>query len=130
MWNRSTYIFPKFYPRKGGIKKFEKIPKTTPNLQAITGNFSAEKNGVEPEEIQKLATHIRENCDNLKLEGLMTIGKYGYDPADGPNPDFVLLKNCRDKLAKELQINWQDLQLSMGMSTDFEQAVRKNVFLI
>lgn len=86
-----------------------------------------EKSGVEPEEILNIATHIREKCENLQLEGLMTIGKFGYNPADGPNPDFLCLRECRDKLAKSLNINSKDLQLSMGMSTDFEQAVSINI---
>lgn len=54
----------------------------------------------------------------------MTIGKYGYNPNDGPNPDFICLKNCRETLSKELNWDWRKLDLSMGMSTDYEQAVR------
>lgn len=83
---------------------------------------------MEPSDVLKLATHIRENCENLQLEGLMTIGKYGYNPADGPNPDFVCLRDCRDDVAKSLNIETKELQLSMGMSTDFQQAVRICVF--
>lgn len=58
----------------------------------------------------------------------MTIGKFGYNPDDGPNPDFICLKKCRETLSKELHLDWQKLDLSMGMSTDYEQAVLKNTF--
>lgn len=53
----------------------------------------------------------------------MTIGKYGYNPADGPNPDFICLKQCRDDICQNLGLDWKKLHLSMGMSTDYEQAV-------
>ena len=33
------------------------------------------------------------------------------------------LADCRDKISKELDINPEDLELSMGMSGDFEPAV-------
>lgn len=56
----------------------------------------------------------------------MTIGAYGYDPANGPNPDFVTLKSCRDDICKELNLSKDDVELSMGMSTDYEHAVGGN----
>lgn len=84
------------------------------------------KSGVPPEEVATLAKHIIESCPNLKLEGLMTIGKYGYNPEDGPNPDFLCLRKCREDVCENLNIDWKQFQLSMGMSTDYEQAVSLN----
>lgn len=55
----------------------------------------------------------------------MTIGKYGYDPSKGPNPDYLTLADCRDSLAQLLNISQKDIILSMGTTTDFEQAVRQ-----
>lgn len=34
---------------------------------------------------------IVEKCDCLELIGLMTIGQYGYDCSQGPNPDFLVI---------------------------------------
>jgi uncharacterized pyridoxal phosphate-containing UPF0001 family protein len=34
--------------------------------------------------------HILEKCPNLELVGLMTIGKFGHDLSQGPNPDFTV----------------------------------------
>jgi hypothetical protein len=34
--------------------------------------------------------HILEKCPSLELMGLMTIGKFGYDSSQGPNPDFIV----------------------------------------
>lgn len=83
-----------------------------------------EKNGVPPAEVTNVVKFVLNDCSNLELDGLMTIGKFGYDAADGPNPDFVCLKKCRDELCQELGIDWKDVGLSMGMSDDFEHAVR------
>lgn len=53
----------------------------------------------------------------------MTIGMYGYDPSNGPNPDFLQLIECKQNLSKELDIDPTKIELSMGMSNDYEQAV-------
>ena len=54
----------------------------------------------------------------------MTIGAYGFDPSQGPNPDFLSLVTCRKSVSQSLSIAEEDMHLSMGMSTDFEHAVR------
>lgn len=53
----------------------------------------------------------------------MTIGVFGHDLAKGPNPDFLCLKECREKVSKELGIDLNKIELSMGMSNDYEHAV-------
>ncbi|CAG9772861.1 unnamed protein product [Ceutorhynchus assimilis] len=82
-----------------------------------------QKNGINPSEVNSLAEYILKDCKNLNLKGLMTIGVYDYDMTLGPNPDFVCLKKCRDDCCKELGLDWRDLELSMGMSTDYEMAI-------
>ncbi|KAJ3643408.1 hypothetical protein Zmor_026121 [Zophobas morio] len=82
-----------------------------------------EKNGAPPSDVIKLTNYVLKECPNLHLEGLMTIGRFGYDPKDGPNPDFVCLKNCRDEVCQSLGLDWKKVHLSMGMSTDYEQAI-------
>ncbi|XP_072378963.1 pyridoxal phosphate homeostasis protein isoform X2 [Diabrotica undecimpunctata] len=82
-----------------------------------------EKSGILPTQVSDVAQFVLKECSNLELKGLMTIGKIGYDPADGPNPDFLRLKQCRDDLCQSLGLDWKNIELSMGMSTDYEQAV-------
>ncbi|XP_076244926.1 pyridoxal phosphate homeostasis protein isoform X2 [Calliopsis andreniformis] len=82
-----------------------------------------EKSGCEVEETPSLVSYIIENCKNLEFVGLMTIGMYGYDVTKGPNPDFLCLKECRQNVSKKLNINLECIELSMGMSNDYEQAV-------
>eukprot|EP00128_Syssomonas_multiformis_P008987 Colp12_sorted_trinity150504_noHs@36230 len=83
------------------------------------------KHGAEPADAPAVAQHIVTNCPKLKLVGLMTIGQYGRDPALGPNPDFDLLRECRSKVAQALGVSDSDLELSMGMSGDYEQAIEQ-----
>ncbi|KAK8853349.1 YggS family pyridoxal phosphate enzyme [Kwoniella newhampshirensis] len=80
-----------------------------------------------------LAIHVIEHCPSLNLLGLMTIGSFeaSHDPSK-PNPDFETLKNTRQELAKVLQERGvkgakteEELELSMGMSADFVQAVKE-----
>lgn len=55
----------------------------------------------------------------------MTIGAIARSVAtteETENEDFVLLKEQRDLVAKELGIE-RELELSMGMSEDFEGAI-------
>lgn len=67
---------------------------------------------------------IRDNCQNLKVLGLMTIGQYdNYNPVEGINPDFRALINCRNKVSQDIGINPDEFELSMGMSADYEHAV-------
>jgi hypothetical protein len=49
-----------------------------------------EKNGCAPEDAVRLVKHILDECPNLELVGLMTIGRFGHDLSQGPNPDFIV----------------------------------------
>lgn len=92
-------------------------------------NTSGEENksGVEPADTASLCRHVREKCPHLRLAGLMTIGAIARSQAaDSPeavNEDFVRLKETRDKVAQELGLEEKELELSMGMSADFEAAI-------
>lgn len=76
-------------------------------------------------ELVQLAKHVRDACPHLVLKGVMTIGSYeaSHDP-DAPNPDFENLVETRDHLAKVLGVEKEELELSMGMSADYEAAIR------
>ena len=53
----------------------------------------------------------------------MTIGKYGFDTTTGPNPDFLALLKCHQKICDKANLDPHNFNVSMGMSSDFEQAV-------
>lgn len=84
----------------------------------------SEKSGCKPEQAPELVGQIKEQCPQLNIIGLMTIGKYdNYDTAVGINPDFKSLLDCRSPVARVLGVDPAELELSMGMSGDFEHAV-------
>lgn len=86
----------------------------------IQVNTSGEeqKNGIEPEEAPQLAEHIIKDCTHLHLAGIMTIGSIG-----GSSHDFRKLYETRESICKYLSMNAENLELSMGMSGDFEEAI-------
>lgn len=54
----------------------------------------------------------------------MTIGDIVRSKkSDTPNEDFLTLKETRDGVAEGLGCDPEQLELSMGMSSDFEQAI-------
>ncbi|XP_050535994.1 pyridoxal phosphate homeostasis protein isoform X2 [Daktulosphaira vitifoliae] len=89
----------------------------------VNTSLEEEKNGVLPNNTVNLCKHIKNNCENLKLIGLMTIGRFGYDCSLGPNPDFLALVECKKKVCMELNLDLNEFELSMGMSDDFEHAI-------
>lgn len=86
-------------------------------------------------ELVQLAQHIITSCPRLHLQGLMTIGSLAESLAsdERPNEDFETLERTRDFLEADLRQdpapggNWGvdgRLLLSMGMSSDFEAALK------
>jgi len=90
-------------------------------LQVDTSG-EATKNGIEAgEDLYKLADLIagqEKPFDKLNLVGLMTIG------AIGDLNCFEKLVDARKRVSEKLSVEPQTLKLSMGMSGDFEEAVR------
>ncbi|CAI7602929.1 unnamed protein product [Penicillium crustosum] len=89
-------------------------------------NTSGEENkaGVEPAGAAALCRYVREQCPRLKLQGFMTIGAIARSrmtTVENENEDF----ETRDRVVKELGLvgDEAELELSMGMSSDFEGAI-------
>ena len=84
------------------------------------------KSGVEPSDALALCRHIKDSCPHLRLTGLMTIGAIARSKETTPeteNEDFECLRSTRDKVAAELGVAQDSLELSMGMSGDYEGAI-------
>jgi pyridoxal phosphate enzyme (YggS family) len=92
-------------------------------------------------ELVQLARHVVAECPHLHLEGLMTIGaieRSQQTTDSGENEDFERLKETRDVLQRWLTKEFAQLPeskrwgraddhqlvLSMGMSSDFEAAIK------
>ncbi|EFQ31670.1 YggS family pyridoxal phosphate enzyme [Colletotrichum graminicola] len=85
------------------------------------------KSGVAPgPETVALCRAVETECPALRLLGLMTIGAIARSKAttaENENEDFLCLRAQRELVAGELGLE-RELELSMGMSEDFEGAVR------
>lgn len=81
------------------------------------------KHGLPPSEMIGLVEHLNAKCPSLEFVGLMTIGSFGHDLSQGPNPDFQMLRSLREELCEKLRVPAGRVELSMGMSTDFPHAI-------
>ncbi|KAG7278436.1 hypothetical protein CRUP_038731 [Coryphaenoides rupestris] len=60
------------------------------HLQKNNINKLLGKHGLPPEDTVNTVKHILSQCTALHFFGLMTIGRYGFDLSEGPNPDFQI----------------------------------------
>ena len=81
-----------------------------------------QKNGVMPDAAAPLADHLVSRCPHLALRGLMTVPPWHPDPARA-GPHFAGRGYLGARLAQRGGIT--RMQLSMGMSEDFEIAVEE-----
>jgi hypothetical protein len=88
-------------------------------------NTSSEdnKSGCQPGDAVDIVSHIIKSCTQLEFAGLMTIGAIDHDPNSGPNPDFQNLIKCKEDVCEKLSLDRDSVELSMGMSSDFEHAI-------
>lgn len=85
-----------------------------------------------PDEAVSLYKHIKANLNLLDVQGVMEIGSGDFDYSLGqPNPDFECLLDIREKiLAADSKLSPEFFTVSMGMSNDFEEAVRRSDLLL
>lgn len=102
-------------------------PKISVHVQVNTSGEDSKSGCTPGDGAVALCREIKDTCPNLNLIGLMTIGAIARSKAttaENENDDFIALKEQRDLVAKELGLAEEDLELSMGMSEDFEGAIR------
>jgi pyridoxal phosphate enzyme (YggS family) len=94
-------------------------------------NIGAEKqkSGVPPEECEKLLRGLA-GCQFLRITGLMTMPPYFPDP-ETARPYFEQLRQLSEKLTeKGLLGQFGPVELSMGMSGDFEVAIEEGATVV
>ncbi|KAK1836218.1 proline synthase co-transcribed bacterial protein [Podospora conica] len=107
------------------LKADPAAPKINVHVQVNTSGEESKSGCAPGAETVSLCRAIVKECPNLHLLGLMTIGAIARSvatTAENENEDFILLKEQRDLVAKELGLE-RELELSMGMSEDFEGAI-------
>ncbi|KAJ2802522.1 hypothetical protein H4R20_003245 [Coemansia guatemalensis] len=85
----------------------------------VNTSGEANKGGIEPHQVEDVVQDILNSCPALHLQGLMTIGSIAGSQ-QRPNPDFCTLAELRNGLRQKIGV---ELELSMGMSDDFEHAL-------
>jgi len=86
-----------------------------------------QKSGVGAEGVQALAERLLEHCPHLRLAGVMTVPPYDPDP-ERSRPRFAELRRIAGAIAN--RFNLPSLELSMGMSEDFEVAVEEGATVV
>lgn len=92
----------------------------------INTSGEEQKSGCEPSEAVSLSNYIKNNCVSLRLKGFMTIGSVEKSVSgEEVNSDFEKLVLLRKEWCKaNAETNEKEFELSMGMSADFETAIK------
>lgn len=104
----------------------KKLNIITDALIQINISKEPQKSGVLLEDLEVLLRAV-ENCENLKVKGLMAIGSTDENNTED---EFLTLKQKWDELDKCVYKNIKMEYLSMGMSNDFKLALKYGSNLI
>ena len=88
-------------------------------------DLTTERTGVPAEEVPAVADHVA-TIEGLRLVGLMTIPPIPKVPEDA-RPFFVRLRELRDRIRER---HPEVLELSMGMSLDYQVAVEEGATMV
>ena len=105
-------------------KRAGQVGKTVNVLIQINSAGEESKFGIETAETEMMVKQILDECENIKICGLMCIAPFDEDP-DNVREYFRVVKEQYDELAKIDHENLEFKYLSMGMSHDYRVAVRE-----
>ena len=109
-------------------KQAKKIDKIQNILIQVNISMELTKSGVYKEDAQKLIKDIS-LLENLSIKGLMTMPPFFNNP-EKARPYFSALRNFRDKIRNEAIKNVSMQELSMGMTGDFEVAIKEGATFV
>lgn len=111
-------------------KQATKISKVQEILIEVNTTGEGQKSGINPDELLNLVKALGD-LKNLKLKGLMTMGRVVENPEDN-RQYFKRLKQLFDELnSYRLTVNRELLtELSMGMTDDFRIAIEEGSTLV
>ncbi len=101
--------------------------RVLPVLLEVNIGEESQKGGVLPGSAFGLAAHLAARCPHLQLAGVMAVPPYHPDP-ERSRPYFTRLRELTLRL--QLQLGSQRLEISMGMSEDFEVAVEEGATIV
>ncbi|MGC2872214.1 YggS family pyridoxal phosphate-dependent enzyme [Ihubacter sp. rT4E-8] len=98
-------------------------------LIQVNSAMEESKFGITTDETDQLIHDISQQCENIRIRGLMCIAPFEENPDDA-RPYFAEVKKLYDRYVNE-KIDRVDFKyLSMGMTNDFEAAVEEGSNLI
>jgi hypothetical protein len=100
-------------------------------LIEINSAMEATKSGIASSELRELVTSITEECDSIRIRGIMCIPPMASDPEDA-RPYFREAKALFDEM-KTWALPGERFcpdTLSMGMSGDFEVAIEEGANIV
>jgi len=109
-------------------RRAEQAGRVVRALIEVNAGLEESKFGVAAQEVFPLLEQI---CDlpNLAVEGLMTLGPLAAD-AERARPTFVMLRELAEEIREQWLPHVSMLQLSMGMSADFEVAIEEGATIV
>ncbi|MBA4366766.1 MAG: YggS family pyridoxal phosphate-dependent enzyme [Desulfobacterium sp.] len=109
-------------------RQAQKINKVQDILLQVNVGMEGSKSGAPPEYVLDLTKAIS-SLQHLKVKGLMAIPPV-YNSPERVAPYFQTLRKLRDMIRNEKIPNIDMKELSMGMTGDFEVAIREGATLI
>ena len=109
-------------------KEAGKLEKTQNILIQVKTSEEESKFGIAPDEASSFFKEVS-LYPNINILGLMTIAPEVDDPKD-VRPYFKKLCELRDQLSQSLKLTADSLQLSMGMTNDFEVAIEEGATMV
>lgn len=109
-------------------KQLQKEGRSMDVLLQVNTSYEASKFGVSPEEALNLAKQVAA-LDTLNVKGLMTIGLFSAEQ-EKVRRCFQLLAQLKNDIAAAGLPHIQMQELSMGMSGDFETAIREGATMV
>ena len=109
-------------------RQAEKIGKCQKVLIQVNISGENTKSGIAPKQVRELVMCAHQ-LPNLDVRGLMTIPPYYNDP-ERSRPIFAALAQLRADIGKYLPDANQFNELSMGMTGDFEVAIKEGATIV
>ena len=109
-------------------KQAKKINKIQKILIQVNISMESTKSGVHEEDAQKLIKEIS-LFENISIKGLMTMPPFFNNP-EKAGPCFSALRTLRDNIRDKAIRNVNMHELSMGMTGDFEVAIKEGATLV
>ena len=87
------------------------------------------KHGIEADQVEDLMGQILQECENIKIRGLMAMVPFTEDP-EQVRPYFARMKKIYDRLKLVSHERADFAYLSMGMSGDYKVAMEEGANLV